>query len=184
MRPSRPCSGTRLLQVVREELRRGLPRRLGGRRVVVLSRRVGEAVARVEELHRLVLAELVEGQALRKLLDEQTLSVSRVIDLAGQIAEGLAAAHARSLVHRDLKPDNVLVTPEGRAKILDFGLAKSVAPEAEGNALVAFAHNSANACSVPPSPNCMRAVCPKMNWTPFDDVGSHPFGNVGTGRPV
>jgi Tol biopolymer transport system component len=77
-----------------------------------------------------MVSELVEGQTLRHLLDEQTLGVSRVIDLAGQIADGLSAAHARSLVHRDLKPENVIVTPDGRARILDFGLAKSVTPEA------------------------------------------------------
>jgi serine/threonine protein kinase len=76
-----------------------------------------------------MVAELVEGQTLRQLLDDQTLTVSRVIDLAGQMADGLAAAHARGLVHRDLKPENVIITPESRAKILDFGLARSVTSE-------------------------------------------------------
>ena len=81
-----------------------------------------------------LVAELVEGETLRQLLEEQTFTVSRVIDLAGQIAEGLAAAHARSLIHRDLKPENVIVTPEGRAKILDFGLARSMAPASPDDA--------------------------------------------------
>ncbi len=68
--------------------------------------------------------ELVPGQPLRKLIKRGELSTRRTLDLAAQIADGLAAAHKAGITHRDLKPENVMVTPEGRAKILDFGLAR------------------------------------------------------------
>lgn len=73
------------------------------------------------------VTELLEGQTLRDRLATR-IPVSQVIDYAVQIADGLAAAHAKGVVHRDLKPENVFVTRQGRVKILDFGLAKSTAP--------------------------------------------------------
>ena len=68
-----------------------------------------------------LVEELVDGDTLHI---EGAMPVRRAIDLAGQIAEGLAAAHSGGIAHRDLKPDNIMVTRDGRAKILDFGLAK------------------------------------------------------------
>jgi hypothetical protein len=73
---------------------------------------------------RYFVTELLDGRTLRQLLGEQRLTVSRVVDLAVQIVEGLAAAHGRGITHRDIKPDNIFITEDGRAKILDFGLAK------------------------------------------------------------
>ena len=71
-----------------------------------------------------IVMEYVAGRSLAEMLAPGPLSLSLTVDLARQIATGLAAAHAAGLIHRDLKGENVLVDGEGRARILDFGLAK------------------------------------------------------------
>ncbi len=68
--------------------------------------------------------ELLEGQSLRALLQAGPLPVREATRIAAEIARGLAAAHGAGIVHRDVKPDNVFVTADGRVKILDFGIAK------------------------------------------------------------
>src|SRR5512141_1494058 len=71
-----------------------------------------------------VVEELLDGETLRQVLARGPLSARRVLEYATQVAKGLAAANDRGIVHRDLKPENLFVTRDGRAKILDFGLAK------------------------------------------------------------
>jgi len=79
-----------------------------------------------------IVLELLDGEMLRRRLAGGPLPVREALDFAVQIAHGLAVAHERGIVHRELKPDNVFITTEGRAKILDFGLAKLVDTEASG----------------------------------------------------
>src|SRR6202171_5496920 len=71
-----------------------------------------------------VVTELLEGETLRGALAGGKLSARKAVDYALQIAHGLAAAHEKGIVHRDLQPENLFVTKDGRVKILDFGLAK------------------------------------------------------------
>src|SRR5215831_8841836 len=73
-----------------------------------------------------VVTELLHGQTLRDALHGGALPIRKAIDIAVQIARGLAAAHEREIVHRDLKPENVFILPDGQVKILDFGLARQI----------------------------------------------------------
>jgi eukaryotic-like serine/threonine-protein kinase len=78
---------------------------------------------------KFLVLELVEGQTLADQIRTGSIPVGEALKLALQIAEALEAAHEKAVIHRDLKPANIKVTPEGKVKVLDFGLAKAYAGE-------------------------------------------------------
>jgi serine/threonine-protein kinase len=99
------------------------------------------AIHGLEEVdgRRFLVLELVEGPTLSERLREGRIPVIETLKLALQIAESLEAAHEKGVIHRDLKPANIKITPEGRIKVLDFGLAKALqdskAETSDGTAL-------------------------------------------------
>ena len=74
--------------------------------------------------HDFLVLEHVPGQTLAEHIAEKPIKIKKALSIARQIAEAASAAHKNGIVHRDLKPNNIKITPEGRVKVLDFGLAK------------------------------------------------------------
>ena len=81
---------------------------------------------------RFLVMELIEGETLQERIADGSLSMIVCLRLFKQIAEGLEAAHEKGIVHRDVKPANIKITPDDKPKILDFGLAKAFGPELAG----------------------------------------------------
>jgi len=96
-----------------------------------------------------IVSELVDGATLRACLRTAPLPVREVLDLGAQMADGLAAAHQADIVHRDFKPENVMVTRDGRVKILDFGLARVGTRDAAPGLDVTLTHTNVIAGTVP-----------------------------------
>ncbi|HEX9916713.1 MAG TPA: FlgO family outer membrane protein [candidate division Zixibacteria bacterium] len=71
-----------------------------------------------------IVMEYCEGKTLKEVIEKEALSIKKVLGIAIQICEGLAMAHKKDIVHRDIKSDNIMLTKEGQVKITDFGLAK------------------------------------------------------------
>lgn len=92
------------------------------------------AIYELEELNgaRHLVLEYVPGETLAERLRRGPLSVEESLEISEQIAEALEAAHEKGIVHRDLKPANIKITPDGKVKVLDFGLAKDVAADKSG----------------------------------------------------
>ena len=77
--------------------------------------------------------EFVDGITLREKIHREHSDLKKLLRYLQQVAEGLAKAHAAGVVHRDLKPDNIMITADGHPKILDFGLAKLIEPTLPAN---------------------------------------------------
>jgi serine/threonine-protein kinase len=107
-----------------------------------------------------IVMQLVEGRTLKELLNGRPLATLSALSIAIQIADALAVAHANGIVHRDIKPTNVMVTPSGQAKVLDFGLAKMLASDAASETKAVSAEGG----------------------DPMTEVGV-PYGSIGYGSP-
>jgi serine/threonine protein kinase/tetratricopeptide (TPR) repeat protein len=81
-----------------------------------------------------IVMQYVEGQTLSERLREKPMSLKESLDIASQIASALEEAHSRGIVHRDIKPQNIIITPRGLVKVLDFGLAKILPVETDASA--------------------------------------------------
>ena len=79
-----------------------------------------------EKTRHFIVMQYVEGETLDCKIKTQSLDVSQALTFAVQIADAIAEAHTRGIIHRDIKPQNIIITPRGQAKVMDFGLAKDV----------------------------------------------------------
>ncbi len=95
-----------------------------------------EIIEQEEDSDYLIL-EYVPGETLAERLARDRLALDEILSIGLQVAEAISAAHKKGIVHRDLKPGNIKITPEGRIKVLDFGLAKALAGEGKESEVTA-----------------------------------------------
>ncbi|HJV49808.1 MAG TPA: serine/threonine-protein kinase, partial [Geothrix sp.] len=92
------------------------------------------------ELGTYIAMQFIEGESLSDLMVRQQVDLGALLDIGIQVADALAEAHAQGLVHRDIKPQNIMVTAKGQAKVLDFGLAKRITPMPVGETGTILTH--------------------------------------------
>jgi len=97
-----------------------------------------------------IAMELVDGQSLTARIAGHPLATRDLVDLALQVADALEEAHGRGITHRDIKPGNLMVTPRGRVKVLDFGLARLAPHDADGDASTLMATRAGTALGTVP----------------------------------
>jgi len=90
---------------------------------------------------RFLVMEMVQGEGLDKRLQREPMSVERSLSIALQISEALESAHENGVIHRDLKPANIMLSAAGPVKVLDFGLAKAIAPGSASTSDISLSHS-------------------------------------------
>ncbi len=111
-----------------------------------------------------LVMEYVEGMTLSERVSKGALPEKEIARLGGQVAEALEEAHEQGIIHRDLKPANVMVTAKGRAKVLDFGLAKLLHVEGPDVATMSDSSSTTVAGTLP-CPTWPRSSCRASRWT-------------------
>src|SRR4029077_15970502 len=112
------------------------------------------------ENSRFIATELVRGHTLHHRLRGESLSLTETLDVGRQVAAALSAAHGAGIVHRDIKPDNIMLRDDGLVKVLDFGLAKLVAQRGDG---ATRRHGDEGETLIPASPRLPVAASPITN---------------------
>jgi serine/threonine protein kinase len=99
---------------------------------IVTIHEISHARTEGGDLH-FIAQEFIEGQTLRRRIEDGGLSLLEALDVSVQVASALQVAHSAGIAHRDIKPENIMLRPDGFIKILDFGLAKLLAPRSEAS---------------------------------------------------
>ncbi|HET8781087.1 MAG TPA: protein kinase [Pyrinomonadaceae bacterium] len=125
--------------------------------------------------HSFIVMQFVEGDTLAELIRKKSITSERILPLARQIVSALVEAHAHGIIHRDIKPRNIMVTPGGNVKVLDFGLAKTLRPKS----LEGLEDSVSNFAEIGLVPGTVRYMSPEQLRNERLDYRSDIF-SVGT----